>query len=211
MATEKIVKVKKEKRNKSRTYSYINAIDELLDKYFTVYDKLTEHREGCISPEIYDKMNALLVEDYNASINNLERLSKQGAKILKKKYKYENKRIFWYRIRRFFRFKKNEEIEALIAARRNYSLEFGYLFEDIISSKIRHKIEDMEKPVLDLPEDEEPDYVSTADKLFKGPEEHRALFGEVVNDSSLAYNSVQQIEYANESNSSLIEEQKQDL
>lgn len=187
MSKDKEKKTRKVKRNKHRRYSYINAIDELLEKYFVVYTKLTEHSEGCISAEIYDKMNDLLVEDYNASINNLEFLSKQSMKYLKKKDKKENSKIFWYKFRRFFRFKKNEEIEKLIKKKEKFKLEFALLFEDIISSKIRSLTELEEIPENNIDE-EEMEYVDNPDELFSGPSENRALYPEIVENEELGYN-----------------------
>lgn len=187
MSKDKEKKTRKVKHNKHRRYSYVNAIDELLEKYFLVYTKLTDHREGCISPEIYDKMNDLLVEDYNASINNLEFLSKQSMKYLKKKDKKENSKIFWYKFRRFFRFKKNEEIEKIIKKKEKFKLEFALLFEDIISSKIRSLTELEEIPENNIDE-EEMEYVDNPDELFSGPSENRALYPEIVENEELGYN-----------------------
>lgn len=166
------------KPNKHRRYSFINAIDEHITKYLDVYHKIIDSKDS-LTEDLFLSMNKLLVEDYYASINNLTYLAKQGMKVLKKKESYENRRIFWYLVRRFFRFKKNEEIEKLIQKKEQYGLELGYLFEDIISAKIREKIEKSEE---DFSEDieEEPNYVTKADELFEGPSEERALFPEVV-------------------------------
>lgn len=187
MSKDKKNNIKKEKHNKHRKYSYINAIDELLEKYFAVYTKLTDHLEGCISAEIYDKINALLVEDYNASINNLEYLSKKSMKYLKKKNKKENRQIFWYKFRRFFRFKKNEEIEKLIKKKEKFKLEFALLFEDIISSKIRSLV-DFEDIPKNNDDEEETEYVDNPNELFSGPSENRALYPEIVGNEELGYN-----------------------
>ena len=40
----KIVKVRSKKRNKRYRFSYINVIDVQLDKYFSIYEKLSQHR-----------------------------------------------------------------------------------------------------------------------------------------------------------------------
>lgn len=195
MSKEKKKLIKKIKLKKRRNYSYINAIDEFLDKYFQVYEKLTSHTEGCLSAELYELMNTLLVEDYNASINNLERMSKQSMKYLKKKNSKENSRIFWYKFRRKFGFKVNNEIEELIKKKEQYKLEFAYLFEDIISSKIRNIVDFKEE---DLPEmEEEPDYEESPDKLIKGPSEERSLYGEVVNEALLEQQKLEQLTYEN--------------
>ena len=190
-------KQKKIKINKRKKYSYINAIDEHISQYFAVYNKIVENRE-CMSAELYDSMNKLLVEDYYSSIHNLETLAKSGMKVLKKKNKRENRRIFWYLVRRFFRFKKNEEIEKLIERNNKYCLELGYLFEDIISAKIREKVDNPFKESLENDSlDDEPDFVSETDKLFKGPSEQRALHGEIVDSELLAPEKHQELEFDN--------------
>lgn len=175
------------KRNKTRRYSYVNAISDLLNKYYEVYETLSAHREGCVSGELFDKINTLLVEDYNNSINNLEYLSKQSMKFLKKKESAENSKIFWYKFRRFFGCKKNDEIELLIQKKYKFKLELANLFENLISSNIRKMIELPEEVTEDFLE-EEPDYCEEPDKLFEGPSDNCALFGEVVAPQSLTFN-----------------------
>lgn len=177
------------KRNKTKRYSYINVISSLLDKYYTIYSTLSEHREECVSAEFFNKINTLLVEDYNNSINNLEYLSKKGMKFLKKKTRNENKKIIKYRIKRFFHLcKVNEEIELLIKKREKYNLELGYLFEDLVSSNIRTLVNSLDEVVEDEEVEDEPDYCTEGSQVITGPEEHRSLTGEVIDSQSLTYN-----------------------
>lgn len=181
----KIVKVRSKKRNKRYRFSYINVIDVQLDKYFSIYEKLSQHREGCMTEEIFEKINNLLVEDYNNTINNLEHLAKKSLKYLKRKDKTERRKIFWYTFRRrLFFAKKNNEIEELISKREIYKFSMAKLFEDIISAKVR---EDVDQPEFVDNEgfDDEPDFVDDPKKLFSGPDEKRSLFGEVVEPQQL--------------------------
>lgn len=195
MNKDKVVKVSKVKIKKNRRYSYINAIDSLLDRYFEVYQKLSDHTEGCISSEIYDRMNKLLVEDYNNSISNLIFLSEKSIKYLKKRDSKERHKIFWYKFHRFFGGKKNEEIEELIERRETYELERAKLFEDLISSRIRAKVE--EDDIGDSSDNcaDEPDFVDNVKDLFEGPDENRSLHGEVVDPEELTLSEKKSLDY----------------
>lgn len=195
MSKEKVVKVSKVKIKRTRRYSYINAIDSLLERYFEVYQKLSDHTEGCISGEIYDRMNKLLVEDYNNSISNLMFLSKKSMKYLKKRDSKERHKIFWYKFRRFFGGKKNEEIEELIKRRGMYEFERAKLFEDLISSRIRAKVEEDE--IGDSFDNcaDEPDFVDNVKDLFEGPDENRSLHGEVVEPEELTLSEKKSLDY----------------
>lgn len=198
MAKEKTVKVSKVKLKKTRRYSYVNAIDGLLERYFAVYQKLSEHVEGCISGEMYDRMNELLVEDYHNSISNLAFLSKKSMKYLKKRDSKERGIIFWYKFRRFFGGKKNEDIEKLIIQKENFKFEMAKLFEDLVSSNIRTKVEDMfcsDSEDCEKNIDEEPDFVDNVKDLFAGPDENRSLHGEIVGPEELSLLQKQSLDY----------------
>ena len=178
-------KVEKDKRNKSKKYSVINVLDVLQSRYFGIYDDLSQHTEGCLSGGVYKKMDSLLIEDYNNSINNLEFLSKKAMKFLRRKDKRERQIIFWYRFRRFWGGKINPVIEDLIKSRERFEYEMAKLFEDPISAKVRAEIEGPEEND-DIPVDDEPDYVSDVNDLVEGEKVDRVLHGEVVEQIGLS-------------------------
>lgn len=193
---KKITTIKKGVKNsKNQKYSYINAVSPILSLYSEIFNSVSQNREGCYSTEMYDRVNTLLVNDFNHSINNLEYLSKQSMKYLKRKDKFERKKIFWYRFRRFFHGKINEEIENLIVKRERYNLEMALMFEDVISSEVRSRVEVSSIEPEDSTLDDEPDYAESSEDLIKGPDEHRALHGEIVELDKLTSDTKGSLEY----------------
>lgn len=193
-----IKKVKKNKRNKTKKYSIINVLDVLQERYFGLYDTLSQHTEGCLSGDMYGKMDAMMTDDYNNSINNLEFLSKKGMKYLKKKDCKERSKIFWYKFRRFFGCKINDEIEQLILKREKFNYEMAKLFEDPISSSIRKQIEEPE--LIEEPIDEEPDYVTDSEDLIAGQKAERIIQPEIVEQEQLEAQKQNSIEYKADNN-----------
>ena len=194
---KKVTTIKKGiKNNKNQKYSYINAVSPILSLYGDIFNSVAQNREGCYSAEMYDRVNNLLVNDFNHSINNLEYLSKQSMKYLKRKDKSERKKIFWYRFRRFFHGKVNKEIEDLIAKRERYNLEMALMFEDVISSEVRSRVEEPSIEPDDSILDDEPDYAESPEDLIKGPDEHRALHGEIVEPDKLVTETKGALEYS---------------
>lgn len=185
---KKITTIKKGvKNNKNQKYSYINAVSPILELYGDIFNNVSQNREGCYSAEMYDRVNTLLVNDFNHSINNLEYLSKQSMRYLKRKDKSEKKKIFWYKFSRFFHGKINEEIENLIVKREKYNLEMALMFEDVISSEVRSRVEVSSSESDDSILDDEPDYAESSEDLMKGPDEHRILHGKIVElDNSIS-------------------------
>lgn len=192
---KKVVKYQFKRKYKHRKYSYVNVLDIILNKYFDVYQNLTSHREGGISDEMYDKINGLLVEDYNNSINNLEDLSKKSMKYMNKKDKRERSKIFWYKFRRFFGAKKNQEIEELIQRREEYRSEMAKLFENLVSAGVRESIE-VTSEITPQNFEEEPTFVESPKDLFSGPDEKRSLHGEVIEQKELIDNQRESLPYS---------------
>ncbi len=194
---KKITEIKKGiKNNKTENYSYVNAISPILDIYSRIFNDVVANREGCYTAEMFSKINSLLVCDFNNSINNLKYLSKKSMKYLKKKDREERKKIFWYKFRRFFKGKINDEIETLIKKREKYKLEMALMFEDVISSNVRKKVEEPELINDDSTIEDEPDFTDNPDDLVKGPDEHRALHGEVVDEEKLSSSVTGSLEYS---------------
>lgn len=195
-----IKRVKKNKRNNVKRYSVINVLGVLQERYFGLYDTLSQHTEGCLSGDMYGKMDAMMTDDYNNSINNLEFLSKKGMKYLKKKDRKEHNKIFWYKFRRFFGCKINDEIEQLILRREKFNYEMAKLFEDPISSSIRKQIEEpalIEEPLID---DEEPDYVTDSEDLMAGQKAERIVQPEIVDQKQLETTKQNSIEFKDDIN-----------
>ena len=193
---KKITEIKKGiKTSKAENYSYVNAVSPILDIYSHIFSEVVSNREGCYTNEMFNKINSLLVCDFYNSINNLKYLSKKSMKYLKKRDKEECKKIFWYKFRRLFKGKVNDEIETLIKKREKYKLEMALMFEDVISSNVRKKVEEPDLLNDDSIVEDEPDFIDNPNDLVKGPDEHRALHGEIVDEEKLSSFITGSLEY----------------
>jgi len=195
-----VKRIKDKKRNKTKKYSIINVLNVLQERYFGLYDTLSQHTEGCLSGDMYGKMDAMMTDDYNNSINNLEFLSKKGMKYLKKKDSKERNKIFWYKFRRFFGCKINDEIEQLILRREKFNYEMAKLFEDPISSSIRKQIEEPDLMENSFMNDEEPDYVTDSEDLMAGQKAERIVQPEIVDQKQLEIQKQNSIEFKDDIN-----------